>query len=112
MDNALIDRIKSENEGKRLFIHELTYNDEAEQEKTVEFVYRAPNMTDFEKFVRESKTNTTVANNNMFFSVIVSPNKDELVKELQNKPLLIAEFVNDKIARFFGSTVKSESRAL
>ena len=107
-----IEAIKEKNPGAVLYEGEIGFKDEEGKDHAVCFIWRKPTVGDMEAFNKASAKNSFVAQSNLLLGLVVHPDTAKIAAELVDYPVVVADFVENQIAPFFGQAVVSKSRKI
>lgn len=108
-DKKEIEQVKEKNPGKKLFCGEIEFLDEDKNPVDVEFIYRKPMVVDMEIFNKSFQKTPFEAQQNLLQSLIVHPEPQAVIGKVAGYPPAVANFVEEAIMPFFGSSIKSRS---
>jgi len=111
LDKTKIDELKA-GWPDGIFEGEIAFTDGEDVSRTVEFVYRRPNMADIESHAKSSGKNGVAANLNLLQSLIVHPEPGPVIEAIRDFPMATNKFVEEAVVPFFGANVAVRKRRL
>ena len=111
MTKEKIDELKKANPAG-VFKGEISFFDECNKIRKLDFIFRAPTTADMEAHVSKAQKNPIVANLNIIQSLILDPEPAKVIDVIQNYPVATNKFCEEVILPFFGSSVNTSKEKL
>lgn len=108
IDKETIKALKEQRPETKLFLGELSFNDEQGDPDGIEFIFRQPKIADMENYAKKSSTSVVSANLNLLTSLVVHPDPKTVKERLESSPNVVGSFINQRIMPFFGDLQVAE----
>lgn len=109
ISEEIIAKVKGENPGVELLRGDISFTDDKGEKRELEFIFRRPSVADMEAFNKAVLKSSITAQSNLLASLIVYPAPAEIVNELAEYPPVVADFINENVTPFFGTSIVSRS---
>lgn len=104
-----IAKVKEQHPDMELYRGGVSFNDDNGERRELEFIYRRPSVADMEAFNKAVLKSSVTAQSNLLASLIVYPAPADIVNGLAAYPPVVADFINERVAPFFGTAIVSRS---
>jgi hypothetical protein len=84
----------------------IAFEDAEGNARDIEFAFRKPAVADVETFAKTSQKSPVAANQNLLCSLVVFPDSAQVVAQLQDYPIAMGKFVEERITPFLGANVR------
>ncbi len=93
----------------KVFRGKIIVHDPGGASREVVFLFREARHKDSEAMAQKSRSNPAAADRNLLSSLIVHPQNTEVMAQLRDSPLAVANFLSEQVLPFLGSNSEAEA---
>ncbi|WP_427340605.1 hypothetical protein [Caloranaerobacter sp. DY30410] len=109
MDKNKIQELKSKYE--KIYIITTTIVDEDGEDKEIEFIFRKPDVRDYDRFIKDASKKPSQAFKNLVLSGVIDEDRDRLKKTLEDFPAAASSIAKEYL-RLMGLSDTTNLRIL